>query len=457
MLMNKVKRVSLYLRTAVSIAIASSWGGASFAQVSSLGLPPAAGTGGSFVDASIVRDSEINQALDLLNDFYPAIEVTIYDHDNVRRRSDVDEQDLKISVQPSLAYRSNLGRHKFYLAYKGTFTFHDDLTEEDAQANDVNAQLALDLSHRWDLHLSAGVGESYEERGTSGSRGFNQLVPGLDDTVDDVNYAKLSADLIYGRKVSPLVGVLGFEKRTSDYQNNFQGSENPSGGRNRDVDTLHLDLSYQIANRTSIFGRIDHSEIDYDRSINSLDSNQEAYLLGLRWKPSTALSGTVGIGRTEKDFDDSVRADYQGSSYYANLVYNISPFSHLNLNASRFIEEPGDEFSDYYESDLLGVSWHHSLSYRLDFSAFVKWVDDDYNTDREDEFVDFGLGLDYIWRPWLSAGLYYGEIDRTSSLPGVDYEDKYFGIRLRSDLRSLLKRRGSRDYQRLDREIPEYR
>jgi len=38
----------------------------------------------------------LNQPLDLLNDFYPAITVTIADHDNVRRRPGVQESDLKI-------------------------------------------------------------------------------------------------------------------------------------------------------------------------------------------------------------------------------------------------------------------------------------------------------------------------------------------------------------------------
>ena len=92
MTMSKIKKGCLFLAMVTLI------GETAFAQVSTLGLPPAASTGTSFVDASIVRDSQINQPLDLLNDFYPAVEVTIYDHDNVRRRSDIQEEDLKISV-----------------------------------------------------------------------------------------------------------------------------------------------------------------------------------------------------------------------------------------------------------------------------------------------------------------------------------------------------------------------
>ena len=110
-------------------------------QVAERGINPAANTLRSFQDASLNRDSGQFQPLNLLNDFYPSIEVRIEDHDNVRRRPDVEEDDLLITVSPSLGYRTNFGRHQFYAAYNGTFTFHQDLTQEDAQENTLNAKL----------------------------------------------------------------------------------------------------------------------------------------------------------------------------------------------------------------------------------------------------------------------------------------------------------------------------
>lgn len=412
-------------------------------EVATKGLPPGANTYRAFVDSSIARDSGINQPLDLLNDFYPAIEVTISDHDNVRRRTDVEEPDTRIAVMPSLGYRTNLGRHQFYAAYSGIFTYHDDFDQEDSEAHNLLAHLGLDLSRRWDVRLFAGLGESYEERGISGSRPFNRFVPGVDTGPDQVDYSFYGADLVYGEKFSRLVGVLGFEKHSSEYTNNFQGDDNFTGGRDRETDTVHLDLSYKIGAKTSIFGRWSRQDTDYDRNLNSLDSEQTSYLIGLRWKPSTALSGVVGLGNTERDFDDPTRPSYDGSSYYANVNYAFNPFSSISLSASKSVEEPGDDLSDYYVSEFIGVGLDHALTTNLLFNAFAKYLEDDYNTEREEEFFDYGFGLDYVWRPWLTAGIYYGEIERDSNLIDGDYEDRYFGIRLRSDLRPLLRNRGS--------------
>ena len=67
-------------------------------SVTSRGVSSASNTYKSFNQSSIVRDSDINQPLDLLDNFYPSIEVTYASHDNVRRRTDVNESDNKWAV-----------------------------------------------------------------------------------------------------------------------------------------------------------------------------------------------------------------------------------------------------------------------------------------------------------------------------------------------------------------------
>jgi len=437
----RIKGRLILVGTSLSLAAAT---GVS-AQVSDRGISPASNTYRSYQDASVARDSGLNQPLDLLNDFYPAIAVTITDHDNVRRRSDFQEQDLLVVAQPSLGYRTNIGRHKFYAAYNGTYTFHQDLEQENAESNTVNAKLGLDLSRQWDVDVFAGYGDSFEQRGISGGRAFNQFTNnGIDSGPENTEFLSYGADLIFGRKIGTLTGVLGYEYSELSFDGGdlFNGAE--SSDRDRQSESVHLDLNWRFASKTSVFGRIQLTETDYDLSQPNLDSDQTDYLVGLRFKPASALSGVVSVGRSTRDFDDSSREGFDGSTYYANLNYSISPLSTINFNASRFVEEPGDENASFFESELIGVSWNHALTTRVSFDAYVKFLDDDYDIDREDQFRDWGIGLDYVWRSWLTAGIYYGEIERDSNIDGLDYEDQYIGIRLSSDLRSLLEGRGKK-------------
>lgn len=412
-----------------------------YAQISTVGLPAGSNTTSSFVDASIVRDSNIDQPLDLLNDFYPSLEVNISRHDNVRRRSDINEEDTKISAIPGLAYRTNFGRHQFYASYTGRFTFHDEFEQEDADSHILSAELGLDISNRWDLNLFGSIADTFEERSISGTRTFNELVIGDDTGPDEVSSDSYGFDLIYGRKVSRFVATLGYDRNKSGYDNNFQGIDNFTGNRDRVSDSWHLDLAYQVASRTSVFGRYQYTEVDYDRTFNDLDSEQDEYLIGLRWKPVNSLSGAIGVGSIDRDFIDPSREDYDGDKYYANLNYAFSPFSNIQLGAARNVEEPGDIESDYYVSDILGLSLNHSFSPNVSFNAYAKWLDDDYNTGRADEFFDWGVGLDYIFRSWLTIGIQYADIERDSTQDAFDYDDSYYGIRFSSDLRNLFNSR----------------
>lgn len=410
-------------------------GSNAYAEVTTRGVSVASSTYKSFNSGSVVRDSELNEPLELLEDFYPSISVTYANHDNVRRRSDLDESDTKLVVSPTLSYRKDIGRHKLLLSYDGKFSRHSDLETEDAESNLFNAKVGLDINKRFDLDVFAGTGETFEDRGISGSRAFNQSIIIDDETPDIVNIDFYGADLIYGRKFSRLKAVIGFEKEEFSFKNNFQGEDQPETSRNRERDSLHLDLGYDIGSKTTLFGRLTKNDIDYARDFNSLDSEETSYLIGLRWKPSYALSGVIGVGKTKKDFEDPVREDFDGSTYYVNLSYAWKPFSTFNMSFSRLVEEPGDDFSDFFVSDLIGLSWDHSLTERLSFGIYAKKIDDDFNTGRNDEFTDYGINLDYIFRKWLTLGLYYGQIERESNDIDIPYTDKYYGVRLKSDLR----------------------
>lgn len=419
------------------------------AQVADKGITPAANTVRAYRDAPINRASGAYQPLNLLNDFYPSIAVEFSKHDNVRRRPDVEEDDLRISVNPALGYRTNIGRHQFYAAYQGSFTFHQDIEQEDAESNIVSAKLGLDLTRRWDLELFGSVGESYERRGISGGREFRAFRNnGFDSGPETVDFTSYGADLIFGRKIGIIQGVLGYEYTGTNFRSDdLDDLTNFSDSRDRSSETVHFDLNWQLADRTSVFGRVQKTDIDYDREDTRLDSDQTDFLLGVRWKPANSLSGTLGVGVSEKNFDAQERDRFDGSIYYANLDYTISPFSVVNFSAARTVEEPGDELADYYESEFIGVGWNHSLNSRWAFNLYAKAIDDDFDTGREDQFFDWGAELRYVWRNWMTASIYYGEIERDSNRDDIAYEDTYYGLRLSSDLRSLLRtdRRGERE------------
>jgi len=125
---------------------------------------------------------------------------------------------------------------------------------------------------------------------------------------------------------------------------------------------VHLDLTWHFAPKTSVFGRVQFTDTNFDIQEPDLDSEQVEYLVGLRFKPANALSGVVGAGRTVRQFDDIEREEFDGSTYYVNLNYSINPFSTIEFNASRFVEDPSDAESSFFESEFFALGWTHALT-----------------------------------------------------------------------------------------------
>jgi len=281
----------------------------------------------------------------------------------------------------------------------------------------------LDVSKKIDVDLNASLLSTYEERGVSGTTGFVQSPDGP----EEVDIDTLSADFRYGAGISRLNATIGIEKQSSEYQ------RETSESRDRDRDSVSFDVSYDVGASTSAFVRFTDSDIDY--VTGDLDSDETNTLVGLKFKPTGKFDGVIGIGTSDKDFVNPEREDYDGGKHYANLNYALKPYSTISLNASKSVEEPGEDDSDFYVTDLLGLAWQHSLTDKLSFKVYTKTFDDDYNNGRSDSFDDKGINVQYAFRNWLTAGLEFGSIERESNRENIAYEDEYVGLTLRSNLR----------------------
>lgn len=427
-IMNNIKKYSV-VASAVLATLVSGGVNAQGANTSitNSGISPASNTYRSFNDSPLTRDRDIQNAFDLLQDFYPSIEIAYESHDNVRRRPGAQEKDDVIRIKPSLEYRTNLGRHNLYLSAAADSKKHDEFESEDVSSSNLRGALRIDVSKKIDLDLQASLLSTYEERGVSGTTGFVQSPDGP----EEVDIDTLGADLRYGLGISRLNASVGVETKSAEYK------RAAARGRDRDTDEIHLDVSYDVGASTSAFIRFEDRDIDY--VTGDLDSDENSVLVGLRFKPTGKIDGVFGIGTKDKDFVSPAREDYDGSRHYVNLNYAVKPYSIVSLNASRNVEEPGEDLSDYYVSELLGLAWEHSLTDRLSFKVYKKNFEDDYNNGRLDEFDDSGINVSYAFRNWLTAGIQFGQVERESNRANVAYEDDYVGITLRSNLRRSPK------------------
>ncbi len=397
------------------------------AQELTFGVPPAAHTQGMLTPLpDALRDE--------LRGFFPSLTLGLQYHTNVRRTPGFEESDLAFVIAPELAYRTRFnGRHGGEIRYSANFLRYRDLDDEDVTNHSLDGALRFDLSPKLDVRLFGQYSDAQEERGASGTRTFT------DEQPDEVEVLRYGGEIILGRPTQALQFAVGLTRSDWDYQNNDQQF------RNRRNDRIHGILFYNLSPKTSLFLEANHTDIDYDDDAAGLDSEEDVYYLGARWRASATLDALFKIGDLEKEMSDPAFNDFDGTSYLGKLVWQMRPFSRIQILASRTTEESaqqsrGDpeaaagELTDpYYVSRLIGLHWAHDLSTRWRLYAFFNHTEDDYPNDRDDTIKDLGIGLSYRFSRWLTVTAQYGDTERDSNDPAVEYEDQSFTLLLRSD------------------------
>jgi len=398
--------------TMVSLAMC----GAALAQDSGsatrFGVAPSAGTQRALSDppTQSTREQE---------GLYAGVGVGYTQRSNVRRTADDDDQDDgALVITPVAGYKRFIGRHSAEVNVSTQFIRFDDFESENTETYSVNGLANLDVTRILDVDLFATYTDLAEPRGGSGTRLDQDLEP------DQVEITEYGGVVTLGRRAARLQFQVGADRSQWRYQNNQQQF------RDRDDDRVHGRAYYNISPRTSVFAGASLTDIDFLRSATNPDSEELTYEAGARWEATAKTAGRFSIGRTEKDFDDPAAADARTTTLAGRVTWDARPRTSFSLYGSRQFEESTTADDDFFVSELIGASVNQSFGARINAFAYYNMTNDDYESGRNDDITDYGVGLDYSLRRWLSVGAQYSVIERDSNVPGEDYEDEVISLYL---------------------------
>jgi hypothetical protein len=218
---------------------------------------------------------------------------------------------------------------------------------------------------------------------------------------------------------------VGVDAENWRYQNNEQEF------RDRDTSSAFGEIHYNVTGRTSVFLFADYREFEYtNANATNSDSEETTVQLGAEWQATSKTRGRVQIGRADKDFDDPSVPDTDATTYLARVSWNPKSYTSVNLYGSRRFEETSAVFGNSFVSTLWGLAVNHSFARRWTSDIHLNFINDDFDTGRDDDYVDFGLGVDYLFRWWMSVGARYGYIKRDSNFAPNDYDENVFGLTL---------------------------
>jgi polysaccharide biosynthesis protein VpsM len=183
---------------------------------------------------------------------------------------------------------------------------------------------------------------------------------------------------------------------------------------------------WRIMPRTYVLAEARFTDIRYRHPASSLSAEETRIYAGVTWEATAATTGTVKIGRLERDFDRPNLQDFDDTSWEALITWAPRTYSKFDLYSARQTNE-STGLGNFIVTSLTGVTWTHNWSSVLSTGLDARYQKDQYQGfDRTDDLNILGLRVGYKFRRWLTLGAEYSYTKRESNRSVFDYDRNFY-------------------------------
>ncbi|MGL6258262.1 outer membrane beta-barrel protein [Vibrio sp. WXL210] len=356
-------------------------------------------------------------------DIIPQVSTSLQYNDNVTnelRSSDQISSSVFI-ITPSVRAVAERGKQTYSAEYVLSSGTYFSSSEDNYLDHRIILDAEWDINIRNDLYINYEYNLSHEERGTSITEGSE---PGdINFFGEPLEYSTNHIDLTYGYGADGARGrveaTVGYSDRR--YQNFTELT------RFRDYDQTHIEGIFYVRVRpaTRVFANILREDREYKSTPTDgldLSSDTMYYYAGAEWDVTEKTTGRVRLGLQDKQFDDSGREDFDGTSWDASVTYLPRRHSRLEFEASQRAKDP-DQFGDFIEEQRYAVSWRHFWRQRFSTLAGFTYLDEEYTgVSRDDETNRWNVEATYDLRRWVSLSVGWRYNDKESTQDGIGHQ-----------------------------------
>lgn len=227
--------------------------------------------------------------------------------------------------------------------------------------------------------------------------------------------------------------MFGFGLFANDSYDRYFQSEFQSLNRNRV--NLGAKLFYNVSPQTSFFAEYMYSDIAYDTA-KVKNSTGNSVGLGVEGDLTATLNGTAKVTYDMRDYDHDMAGvnNYNDLfGYYVALEWQPTDRNTIRLSGKRSMEESFYGNNRYYADTLVSLYGSQKIYDKWTASLTLGWENMDYahewnGTKRSDDLYTIRPALDYQFKDWLSAGVWYQFRTRQSNTNPFDYNRNQAGI-----------------------------
>ncbi len=206
---------------------------------------------------------------------------------------------------------------------------------------------------------------------------------------------------------------------------------------NRNRFNAGAQLNYNVSSKTNFFAEYVFSDITYNTNkVNN--SNGNTFGLGVNGQLAPKVTGTAKATYAMREYEhDKAGADNYAdlAGYYLEVEWKPTNNDVLRLSGERRMEETTYVANRYYVDTAISLyaghkflkKWTASVTFTYDNMAYPKAVVAGADK-RKDDLYSVRPELDYQFKDWLSAGVWYNFSTRRSNEGYAKYDRNRAGI-----------------------------
>lgn len=355
-------------------------------------------------------------------DITPLLSTGLKYDDNVTSVSAGEIDSWVMSIVPSISARLDDGVSVYEFTgavYRGQYFQSSDDNFTDTT---LGALFDTRLSERSKINLKGDFVWGHEDRGTGITEGLNNN----QDEPTRFNTQTVSGYYEYGGSESPARIRFGAKYFNKSYTSLREIT------RFRDYDSWLGGVNFYFATQSAIVAvietnleKISYAENDPAADRDSTVTNAR---LGAEWEITSVTTGEAKVGYQRKDFDDDNRESFNGLAWTVNMDWSPLTYSSFNIGTGRRAKDPLQN-GDYVKETTYKVGWTHKWTELIQTELSYDRMEEDYvGVTRKDTNDSYQLSINYAFRRFIDISLFTTITDKTSTVPGIEFDRSIYGI-----------------------------
>ena len=205
---------------------------------------------------------------------------------------------------------------------------------------------------------------------------------------------------------------------------------------NRNRVNAGVQAFWNISAKTSAIVEYVYTNVHYEHN-DFNNSNGGTFAVGIDGKIAPKVDGIAKVTYAMRDYEHDA-ANYSSYEdmlgYYVAVEWNPTAKDKLRLSGSRQFEETTYTNNRYFADTLVSLYGSHKLTDKLTLGLTLAYENMDYDREnaqgvkRNDDLYTVRPSVDYQFKEWLSAGIWYQWRTRNSNVRGADYDSNKAGI-----------------------------